>query len=69
LTAARTFTAPSRCVTANTGTEKTSDDRDRFIITINLSGDQKLDAPEKIVIDKQVAPLTAAEAKEALDAE
>jgi hypothetical protein len=50
--------------TANVGAEKAGDDADRFHIVINLGGD------EKLVIDKQVAPLTPEEArKEALDAE
>jgi hypothetical protein len=49
--------------TASAGTEKANNDADRFIISINLSAD------EKIKIDKQIKPLTATEAKEALDAE
>jgi hypothetical protein len=55
--------------TANVGTDKVSDNTDRFHIVINLSGDQKLDPPQKIVIDKQVRPLTPEEAKESLDAD
>jgi hypothetical protein len=55
--------------TANVGAEKAGDDADRFVITINLSGDRKLDAPEKLVIDKQIRPLTSAEAQEQFDAE
>jgi len=49
--------------TANTGAEKTGDTADRVVITINLGADQKL------VFDKQVAPLTPDEARENLDVE
>jgi hypothetical protein len=49
--------------TAQPGTEKARDDSDRFVISINLGADQK------ILIDKEVRPLTAEEAKEQLDAE
>ena len=49
--------------TANHGAEKTSDAADRVVVHINLGGDQKL------VFDKQVAPLTPEEARENLDAE
>jgi hypothetical protein len=55
--------------TVQPGAEKAGDDSDRFVITINLTGDRKLDAPEKIIIDKQVKPLSLEEAREALDAE
>jgi hypothetical protein len=48
--------------TANVGAEKVGDDADRFHIVINLGGD-------KVVIDKQVAPLTPEEARESFDAE
>ena len=48
--------------TANTGAEKASDAADRVVIHIGLGGDQKL------VFDKQVAPLTVEEAKEDLNA-
>jgi hypothetical protein len=48
--------------TANHGAEKTGDDADRVHIVINLGAD-------KVVIDKQVAPLTPEEAKESFDAE
>jgi hypothetical protein len=49
--------------TANVGAEKAGDDSDRFVITINLGGD------EKLVFDKQIAPLTPEEARKDLDAE
>jgi len=49
--------------TANTGAEKTGDAADRVVITINLGGDQKL------VFDKQIAPLPPNEARESFDAE
>jgi hypothetical protein len=49
--------------TANTGAEKTGDTADRVVITINLGGDQKL------VFDKQIAPLPPNEARESFDAE
>jgi hypothetical protein len=48
--------------TANTGAEKASDAADRVVIHIDLGADQKL------VFDKQVAPLTVEEAKEDLNA-
>jgi hypothetical protein len=49
--------------TANTGAERTSNtgDSDRFVITINLGGD------EKLKFNKRIAPLTPDEAKEGLD--
>jgi len=49
--------------TANTGAERTSNtgDSDRFIITINLGGD------EKLKFNKRITPLTPDEAKEGLD--
>lgn len=49
--------------TANAGTEKAGDSVERVVINIDLGGDQKL------VFDKQVAPLTLDQAKENLDAE
>ena len=49
--------------TANTGAERTGNtgDSDRFVITINLGGD------EKLKINKRIAPLTPDEARENLD--
>src|SRR6516165_4060803 len=49
--------------TANTGAERTSNTSDRFIITIDLGEDKKLE------ISKRIAPLTPEEAKENFDAE
>jgi hypothetical protein len=49
--------------TAQPGAEKAGDDSDRFVISINLGADQK------IVIDKEVRPLTPEEARKDLDAE
>jgi hypothetical protein len=49
--------------TANTGAERTSNTSDRFIITIDLGEDKKLE------INKRIAPLTPEEAKENFDAE
>jgi hypothetical protein len=49
--------------TANTGAEKTGDTSDRFVISINLGADRK------ILIDKEVRPLTPEEAKENRNAE
>jgi len=49
--------------TANTGAERTSNTSDRFIITIDLGEDKKLE------INKRNAPLTPEEAKENFDAE
>jgi hypothetical protein len=49
--------------TANTGAERTGNtsDSDRFIITIDLGGD------EKLKFNKRITPLTPAEARENLD--
>jgi hypothetical protein len=49
--------------TANTGAERANNtgDSDRFIITINLGGD------EKLKFNKRIAPLTPDEARENLD--
>src|SRR5262245_46630519 len=49
--------------TANTGAGRTSNTSDRFIITIDLGEDKKLE------INKRIAPLTPEEAKENFDAE
>src|SRR5215813_5207287 len=49
--------------TAQSGAERTGDTAERVIINIDLGADQKL------VFDKQVAPLTIEQAKESLDAD
>jgi len=49
--------------TAQSGAERTGDQAERVVVQINLGADQKL------VFDKQVAPLTVEEAREGLDAE
>src|SRR5262245_22918624 len=49
--------------TANTGAERTGDQAERVVIHIDLGADQKL------VFDKQVAPLTVEQAKESIDAD
>jgi len=49
--------------TAQSGADRTGDAAERVIINIDLGADQKL------VFDKQVAPLTVEQAKENLDAD